>query len=164
MHELEIRSINDEYAFGRRQSEMETFLTGHEKLYLQDVKPLILWYPRNPLYCMHLPSTCNVKNERAEWPGMVADMSVLGLGKAVYHMASFVINNGAFMHGIGSDHINLKVAATVGLTMAKITGSNVVSVVEGELIRIFILVRSSLSGNHQAISGGWNVTGIAYIA
>lgn len=66
--------------------------------------------------------------------------------------------------GIGSDHVDLKAAAAAGLTVAEVTGSNVVSVAEDELMRILILVRNFLPGHHQVISGDWNVAGIAYRA
>ncbi|XP_004489286.1 formate dehydrogenase 1, mitochondrial [Cicer arietinum] len=66
--------------------------------------------------------------------------------------------------GIGSDHIDLNAAAAAGLTVAEVTGSNVVSVAEDELMRILILVRNFLPGYHQAISGEWNVAGIAHRA
>ncbi|OAY25819.1 formate dehydrogenase, mitochondrial [Manihot esculenta] len=66
--------------------------------------------------------------------------------------------------GIGSDHIDLKAAADAGLTVAEVTGSNVVSVAEDELMRILILLRNFLPGYHQVINGEWNVAGIAYRA
>ncbi|KAJ7974561.1 Formate dehydrogenase, mitochondrial [Quillaja saponaria] len=66
--------------------------------------------------------------------------------------------------GIGSDHIDLNAAAAAGLTVAEVTGSNVVSVAEDELMRILILVRNFLPGYHQVISGEWNVAGIAHRA
>ncbi|XVF58089.1 hypothetical protein PTKIN_Ptkin07bG0034100 [Pterospermum kingtungense] len=66
--------------------------------------------------------------------------------------------------GIGSDHVDLKAAAKAGLTVAEVTGSNVVSVAEDELMRILILVRNFLPGYHQVITGDWNVAGIAYRA
>ncbi|XP_023922293.1 formate dehydrogenase, mitochondrial [Quercus suber] len=66
--------------------------------------------------------------------------------------------------GIGSDHIDLPAAAAAGLTVAEVTGSNVVSVAEDELMRILILVRNFLPGYHQAISGEWNVAAIAHRA
>lgn len=66
--------------------------------------------------------------------------------------------------GIGSDHIDLKAAAAAGLTVAEVTGSNVVSVAEDELMRILILVRNFVTGYHQVIKGDWNVAGIAYRA
>ncbi|KAF3437244.1 hypothetical protein FNV43_RR19997 [Rhamnella rubrinervis] len=66
--------------------------------------------------------------------------------------------------GIGSDHVDLNAAAAAGLTVAEVTGSNVVSVAEDELMRILILVRNFLPGHHQVISGEWNVAGIAHRA
>ena len=64
--------------------------------------------------------------------------------------------------GIGSDHVDLKAAADAGLTVAEVTGSNVVSVAEDELMRVLILVRYFVPGLHQVISWDWNVSGIAY--
>ncbi|XP_059640223.1 formate dehydrogenase, mitochondrial [Cornus florida] len=66
--------------------------------------------------------------------------------------------------GIGSDHVDLNAAAAAGLTVAEVTGSNVVSVAEDELMRILILVRNFLPGYHQVISGEWNVAAIAHRA
>lgn len=64
--------------------------------------------------------------------------------------------------GIGSDHIDLKAAAAAGLTVAEVTGSNVVSVAEDELMRILILVRNFVPGYKQVISGDWNVAAISH--
>ncbi|XP_045812451.1 formate dehydrogenase 1, mitochondrial isoform X1 [Trifolium pratense] len=66
--------------------------------------------------------------------------------------------------GIGSDHIDLNAAAAAGLTVAEVTGSNTVSVAEDELMRILILTRNFVPGYHQAITGDWNVAGIAHRA
>ncbi|GAB4846775.1 formate dehydrogenase (NAD+) [Ancistrocladus abbreviatus] len=66
--------------------------------------------------------------------------------------------------GIGSDHIDLNAAAESGLTVAEVTGSNVVSVAEDELMRILILVRNFLPGYHQVINGEWKVAAIAHRA
>ncbi|GAV74626.1 2-Hacid_dh domain-containing protein/2-Hacid_dh_C domain-containing protein [Cephalotus follicularis] len=66
--------------------------------------------------------------------------------------------------GIGSDHIDLKAAAEAGLTVAEVTGSNVVSVAEDELMRVLILVRNFVPGYLQVINGEWNVAAIAYRA
>ncbi|KAB2610246.1 formate dehydrogenase [Pyrus ussuriensis x Pyrus communis] len=66
--------------------------------------------------------------------------------------------------GIGSDHIDLKAAAAAGLTVAEVTGSNVVSVAEDELMRILILVRNFVPGHQQIVTGEWNVAGIAHRA
>lgn len=66
--------------------------------------------------------------------------------------------------GIGSDHIDLQAAAAAGLTVAEVTGSNVVSVAEDELMRILILMRNFVPGYNQVVNGEWNVAGIAYRA
>ncbi|PSS33409.1 Formate dehydrogenaseprecursor [Actinidia chinensis var. chinensis] len=66
--------------------------------------------------------------------------------------------------GIGSDHVDLKAATAAGLTVAEVTGSNVVSVAEDELMRILILIRNFLPGYHQVIKGDWNVAAIAHRA
>ncbi|XP_020414665.1 formate dehydrogenase, mitochondrial isoform X1 [Prunus persica] len=66
--------------------------------------------------------------------------------------------------GVGSDHIDLKAAAAAGLTVAEVTGSNVVSVAEDELMRILILVRNFVPGYTQIVNGEWKVAGIAHRA
>ncbi|GLT33274.1 hypothetical protein SLA2020_078760 [Shorea laevis] len=66
--------------------------------------------------------------------------------------------------GIGSDHIDLKAAAEAGLTVAEVTGSNVVSVAEDELMRILILLRNFVPGYNQVVTGDWNVAAVAYRA
>lgn len=66
--------------------------------------------------------------------------------------------------GIGSDHIELPAAAAAGLTVAEVTGSNTVSVAEDQLMRILVLMRNFLPGHHQAISGEWDLAGIAHRA
>lgn len=66
--------------------------------------------------------------------------------------------------GVGSDHVDLNAAAAAGITVAEITGCNVVSVAEDELMRILILLRNFLPGYNQICSGGWNVAGQSYRA
>ncbi|XP_059639821.1 formate dehydrogenase, mitochondrial-like [Cornus florida] len=66
--------------------------------------------------------------------------------------------------GIGSDHVDLKAAAAAGLTVAEVTGSNVVSVAEDELMRILVLCRNYLAGYNQICKGDWNVAGCSYRA
>lgn len=63
--------------------------------------------------------------------------------------------------GIGSDHIDLKAAAAAGLTVAEVTGSNVVSVAEDEVMRVLILMRNFVPGYQQVVNGEWNVAAIA---
>jgi len=66
--------------------------------------------------------------------------------------------------GVGSDHIDLHAAAEAGLTVAEITGSNVTSVAEDEIMRILILMRNFIPGYKQIINGEWNVAAVAYKA
>jgi len=64
--------------------------------------------------------------------------------------------------GIGSDHIDLNAAAAAGVTVSEVTGSNVVSVAEDELMRILILVRNFVPGYKQTVNGDWEVAAISY--
>eukprot|EP00249_Psilotum_nudum_P009117 c21720_g1_i3 orf=398-1558(-) len=64
--------------------------------------------------------------------------------------------------GIGSDHIDLNAAADAGLTVAEVTGSNVVSVAEDELMRILILLRNFLPAWRQIYEGDWDVAAVVY--
>ncbi|MCO5602287.1 hypothetical protein L7F22_056416 [Adiantum nelumboides] len=66
--------------------------------------------------------------------------------------------------GVGSDHVNLKAAAAAGITVAEITGCNVVSVAEDELMRILILLRNFIPGYKQICEGDWNVAGQSHRA
>ncbi|PON54656.1 Erythronate-4-phosphate dehydrogenase [Parasponia andersonii] len=59
----------------------------------------------------------------------------------------------------------LEVLITTPFHPAYVTGCNVVSVAEDELMRILILVRNFVPGyNNQVVNGDWNVAGIAYRA
>jgi formate dehydrogenase len=59
--------------------------------------------------------------------------------------------------GVGSDHIDLAAAAARGLTVAEITGSNVVSVAEHTVMQILTLVRNYLPAYRQVIEGRWDI-------
>lgn len=63
--------------------------------------------------------------------------------------------------GVGSDHIDLKTAAQKGITVAEITGSNVVSVAEHAVMQILVLARNFVPAYQDVIEGGWNIAGIA---
>ncbi|KAK9814744.1 hypothetical protein WJX72_010757 [[Myrmecia] bisecta] len=64
--------------------------------------------------------------------------------------------------GIGSDHIDLNAAAEKGeVTVAEVTGSNVVSVAEDELMRVLLLVRNFVPGYEQSRGGEWDVPQLA---
>ncbi|KAF3656859.1 Formate dehydrogenase, mitochondrial [Capsicum annuum] len=66
--------------------------------------------------------------------------------------------------GIGSNHVNLKTTATSGLTIVEVTGSNTISVVKDELMRILILIQNFFPGRHHVINGDWNVARITHIS
>lgn len=59
--------------------------------------------------------------------------------------------------GIGSDHIDEDVAERHGISVAEVTGSNVVSVAEHNVLQILALVRGFLPAHAQAVDGRWDV-------
>jgi formate dehydrogenase len=63
--------------------------------------------------------------------------------------------------GVGSDHIDLHTAAEKGMTVAEVSGSNVVWVAEDELMRILIMVRNFLPVHKQISEGCWNDAAVA---
>lgn len=63
--------------------------------------------------------------------------------------------------GVGSDHIDLNAANEKKITVAEVSGSNVVSVAEHVIMTILILVRNYNVGHEQAVSGKWTVSDIA---
>ncbi|KAI0157250.1 formate dehydrogenase [Xylariaceae sp. FL1272] len=65
--------------------------------------------------------------------------------------------------GIGSDHVDLDVANKTngGITVAEVTGSNVVSVAEHVVMTILVLVRNFVPAHEQIQAGEWDVAGAA---
>lgn len=63
--------------------------------------------------------------------------------------------------GVGSDHVDLNAANERNITVAEVTGSNVVSVAEHVLATILVLVRNYNGGHQQAINGEWDIAGVA---
>lgn len=63
--------------------------------------------------------------------------------------------------GVGSDHVDLDAANERKLTVAEVTGSNVVSVAEHVVMTILDLVRNFVPAHEQAISGGWDIAAVA---
>src|SRR5215472_4608166 len=59
--------------------------------------------------------------------------------------------------GVGSDHIDLAAAAARKITVAEITGSNVVSVAEHAVMQILALVRNYLPAYQQVLEGRWDI-------
>lgn len=69
----------------------------------------------------------------------------------------------AITAGIGSDHVDLNAANTTngGITVAEVTGSNVVSVAEHVVMTILLLVRNFVPAHEQIERGDWNVAAVA---
>jgi formate dehydrogenase len=63
--------------------------------------------------------------------------------------------------GIGSDHTDPETAKQHGITVAEVTGSNVVSVAEHNVLQILALVRNFVPAHTEAREGGWDVAKIA---
>ncbi|KAK5109206.1 hypothetical protein LTR62_007188 [Meristemomyces frigidus] len=65
--------------------------------------------------------------------------------------------------GIGSDHVDLNAANKTngGITVAEVTGSNVVSVAEHVVMTILVLVRNFVPAHEQIVAGDWNVAAVA---
>jgi formate dehydrogenase len=63
--------------------------------------------------------------------------------------------------GIGSDHTDPETAQQHGITVAEVTGSNVVSVAEHNVLQILALVRNFVPAHAEARDGGWDVARIA---
>lgn len=63
--------------------------------------------------------------------------------------------------GVGSDHFDLAAAAERNITVAEITGSNVVSVAEHVVMQILTLVRNYIPSYKEVIDGGWDIGKIA---
>jgi formate dehydrogenase len=63
--------------------------------------------------------------------------------------------------GVGSDHFDLAAAAERGLTVAEITGSNVVSVAEHVVMQVLALVRNFVPSYQEVVQGGWDIAKVA---
>ena len=63
--------------------------------------------------------------------------------------------------GIGSDHVDLNAAVARNITVAEVTGSNVVSVAEHVIMTILTLVRNYQPAHDMIINGGWEVAAVA---
>ncbi|KAL7790889.1 formate dehydrogenase [Trichoderma ceciliae] len=69
----------------------------------------------------------------------------------------------AITAGIGSDHVDLPAANKTngGITVAEVTGSNVVSVAEHVVMTILVLLRNFVPAHEQVASGKWDVAAVA---
>jgi len=63
--------------------------------------------------------------------------------------------------GVGSDHIDLNAANEKKITVAEVSGSNVVSVAEHVVMTILSLVRNFIPAHEQIMAGDWNVSAVA---
>ncbi|KAG8710031.1 formate dehydrogenase (NAD+) [Ceratobasidium sp. 395] len=63
--------------------------------------------------------------------------------------------------GVGSDHIDLNAAAARNITVAEVSGSNVVSVAEHVIMNILLLVRNFVPAHEMVERGDWQVSDIA---
>jgi formate dehydrogenase len=63
--------------------------------------------------------------------------------------------------GVGSDHFDLAAAAERRITVAEITGSNVVSVAEHVVMQVLALVRNYMPSYQDVVDGGWNIGPLA---
>eukprot|EP00644_Phytophthora_capsici_P003165 jgi/Phyca11/504334/fgenesh2_kg.PHYCAscaffold_7_\ len=67
----------------------------------------------------------------------------------------------AITAGIGSDHVDLAAACDRNITVAEVTGSNVVSVAEHVVMMILSLVRNYMPAYKQVVDGQWDIAAIA---
>lgn len=69
----------------------------------------------------------------------------------------------AITAGIGSDHVDLAAANKTngGITVAEVTGSNVVSVAEHVVMTILVLLRNFVPAHEQVARGDWDVAAVA---
>lgn len=63
--------------------------------------------------------------------------------------------------GVGSDHVESDAATEHGITVAEVTGSNVVSVAEHNVLQILALVRNFVPAHEQVGQGRWDVADAA---
>jgi len=63
--------------------------------------------------------------------------------------------------GVGSDHIDLNAANKKKITVAEVSGSNVVSVAEHVVMSILLLVRNFTPAHEMIESGNWQVSQVA---
>lgn len=67
----------------------------------------------------------------------------------------------AITAGVGSDHIDLDAANERKITVAEVTGSNVVSVAEHVVMTILTLVRNYQPAHEMIVNGQWQVSRVA---
>lgn len=98
----------------------------------------------------HLPST-DVLITTPFWPAYITKERISNASKLRLILTA----------GVGSDHIDLAAAAAKGITVAEITGSNVVSVAEQVVMHILALIRNYIPAYKQVLDGRWDIAEIA---
>lgn len=63
--------------------------------------------------------------------------------------------------GVGSDHVDLNAANESKVTVAEVSGSNVVSVAEHVMMNILLLVRNFVPAHEMIERGDWTVSDVA---
>ena len=126
-------------AFAPLRSDIES--NGHELVVLTDKESEL---------DRHLPST-DVLITTPFWPAYITKERISNASKLRLILTA----------GVGSDHIDLAAAATKGITVAEITGSNVVSVAEQVVMHILALIRNYIPAYKQVLDGRWDIAEIA---
>jgi formate dehydrogenase len=85
------------------------------------------------------------------WPAYVTRERIQGAHKLKLMLTA----------GVGSDHVDLAAAAERGVTVAEVTGSNVVSVAEHVVMQLLALVRNFVPSHRQVLEGRWDIAEIA---
>ncbi len=98
----------------------------------------------------HLPST-DILITTPFWPAYITKERISNASKLRLILTA----------GVGSDHIDLAAAAAKGITVAEITGSNVVSVAEQVVMHILALIRNYIPAYKQVLDGRWDIAEIA---
>jgi formate dehydrogenase len=106
---------------------------------------------REPLQMSHLSHTTN--NNKRFHPGYLTAERLAKAKKLKIAVTA----------GIGSDHVDLDAANKTngGITVAEVTGSNVVSVAEHVIMTMLVLVRNYTPAHEQIQAGDWNVAEVA---
>lgn len=100
-------------------------------------------------FAKHLP-TADVVISQPFWPAYITRERIARAPKLKL----------AITAGIGSDHVDLAAACDRSITVAEVTGSNVVSVAEHVVMHILSLVRNYMPAYKQVVNGEWDIASI----
>lgn len=104
----------------------------------------------NSEFAKHLP-TADIVISQPFWPAYITRERIAKAPKLKL----------AITAGVGSDHVDLAAACDRNITVAEVTGSNVVSVAEHVVMQILSLVRNYIPAYQQVINGQWDIAAIA---